>query len=421
VTNEPRYMDLEKLFEMYKGKEPTPTSDTPGFKAPHKARMAYFSLTPDLPYFQEKARALVLAQSLQHAVAPMNTMLGGGPDLLTLPFLLKENRDQDRRVVTRSLQASYLAYEDREKNLSWDVSPFQRGADPIFRDSHLYRPRPLASTVVQALSVPTISNAGVLGGVLSISAALAGPAALSHESERWSPEWRLSGATLTPKPYLTAASLTVLSPTGDNSFLLTAALTAAKVAPVPPVVLSPREMGPLLLKQAIAQETRAPNRLEFGPPNLFTDAIKEYKTELSKLKTVPEKEAFIQATLKKFGIEKTYYQMEKADDLYAMDSDKALKPLRDAYVKQAPSSLSRRPDFGALLLQAGGVFEPKELVSTGTGDSDRTYYVYWKTEDVKAKEPASLEQVRSEVEAAWRWQVARALAQEKAQEIDRYV
>lgn len=407
VKEEPKYVYLKDLFDKYKGQEPTPTSPTPGFKSPHKARFAWMSVSPTLPYFREQARAYVLAQSVQQLVSPLS-MLGSGGGGCAAPAALQVAAFQELQDWSHSLpvslQAGYARYLKNEKEYHW--SSRERALDrpsPLYRDSYLLRPAPLTLGAAQAIAGRLNPTAGIWGNLLPTTGALFGPAALAEQQAE----------ERTAKPLLAAAGLTGLVPEGNGLMLLTAALLHTKIEPAPPYpVMSAQEVALRLLDEESTQYART----------LFRTALRTFTEDLTKKKDAAEKEAVVQAFLKKLGVEKTYHVMKTAEDRYALDTDKELQPLKEAYEKDF--QLRGQVNFGLFLLEGRGnaLYAPDDsLIVPGTlergGEPSR--YVFWKTEDVRAKEPASLEAVRSQVEDAWRWQVAQAKAQARALEIEK--
>ena len=100
VTAQPRVNDLDYLFRLYKSKEPDPRLPTPGFKSPQKTAFAFFKVREDMAGVQERARAVILAQSLQQIIYPLSVS----------PMRIPP-------IPPMSLQAEYLSYENNQKNL----------------------------------------------------------------------------------------------------------------------------------------------------------------------------------------------------------------------------------------------------------------------------------------------------------------
>ena len=121
----------------------------------------------------------------------------------------------------------------------------------------------------------------------------------------------------------------------------------------------------------------------------------------------------IEEAVKKYGLQfADPMQDGKALDKYALDSDPALKNLRDAFDK---ANLSTKETFGDFLVFGmSNTFEPRQFAS----GSD--YYVVWQTEMLKAREPKSFAEARQKVVDAWYLLEARNLARQRADELSEF-
>src|SRR4029077_622641 len=86
------------------------------------------------------------------------------------------------------------------------------------------------------------------------------------------------------------------------------------------------------------------------------------------------------------------------------------------YFGGAPAQRGRR--FGREDGLSDKLFTPAERSdSAGFAAEDSPWLLVWKTQDVPARTPATLTEVRDQVLRAWRMQEARKLARKKAEEI----
>ncbi len=81
VTDLPGEDELRRFFERHKETEFNPTRETPGFKEPRKARIAFFAVTGEEPYYQKWAQELLAKGELHAKVGSLLTvpLPGTGP------------------------------------------------------------------------------------------------------------------------------------------------------------------------------------------------------------------------------------------------------------------------------------------------------------------------------------------------------
>ena len=166
-------------------------------------------------------------------------------------------------------------------------------------------------------------------------------------------------------------------------FTTAGALTKTKIEPVPAAVLTARQAGPILLQEESNRESLA---------HFFE--VLGTSAQLTKLKDTKEKENYLQETAKKFGLE--IQSLKQPEDRYALETSKELEPIKNAYTSMEPSG--RWSEFVAGRLLRAGLYAPlmlDELPSLAKPRDKPTYYLVWKTEDIKAREPDSMEEVRS--------------------------
>ena len=66
------------MFEHFRSEEPAPTRDRPGFKEPRKIKVEYLSVSPEMPYFKELARTMVLVPpAVWRVTGPLDALVGG--------------------------------------------------------------------------------------------------------------------------------------------------------------------------------------------------------------------------------------------------------------------------------------------------------------------------------------------------------
>ncbi len=393
VATQPTETALLDLFNKYRDKEPDPRLPRPGFRRPQRASIAYFSAPASLPYFQERARALVLMQSLQPVLLPLGLSRAGGGiyPLSWVQAVALRSPDMNNRIP--SLQAGVLKYQAEQKDLRWEE--LNRHDKPYLLDSHVLRPQAWTFAAVRARMAGAVPSLAGMGDAYSISWAVAGAAAVTQQAERAQAE----------KPFLTATAALIGQLNGASSLPLVGVVPWGKLERVPLSVAPARQVAPLVLEEETARLASTTHR-DWGT---------EFQEELKKQKDARERKAFIKKEIQKLGqfgwVTGSYHQTSQPEDRYQLDDDRELEPLKQAFERLSLPQ-NPRPTFGEFLLaRLPSVFEPVQL-----GD-----FWCWKTENIDAWTPGSLDQdeVRKEVKEAWLLDVARVKAREKALEITR--
>lgn len=374
VTEKPTDKDLLALFNKYKTKEPSPESETPGFKQPRRLQVQWVSGRTDSPEAQ-KAGAVGLA--IAQAATP------------------------------QAFQLTLLHEYERHKQMFEFRAPLW--TEPYFALSYypgLSKPDNAASTFGQ-----------LLGAIQSLGTPLSVPVtaqavAVARDDKDIAPviaeeaRQRIAvGCTL----LLSGTTMNPLTPFTE----LTYANQQVQYVPL----AAARKQLLERLQDGLAQEAAVSTLRNFMQQELDTkkaDAKKDPK--------------LLEEAAKKYGF-KTGLMTETRTQ-HDIADDPALKPLKEAYIGSR-SSLNRQIDkefanFVFTQLDKVRPFEPERYpeVRSFSGQSDdarwrtdKEPFVFWKVKDEAAFTPPSWQKIRDQVETAWKMEKARELAQKEAQRI----
>ncbi len=363
VQEKPSEQALKALYEQYKGDEPVPDRQTPGFKEPRRVRVETVDARPDSPFYQNAARAQALTSSVARQTAPVAAGLFGGPLVAAASALWP--------LAYNPLESEYRIYAGEMRSMI-------RNGQSIGVDLRDRRPL-YAGTVAQAL------GATPAGPLSAATGAVAGEVF-----------YRLGHATV-------AASLVGAS-AGNNPL-------AGMGLPYPywNTLQPPEQVESTLFDRVV-------NGLA---PRLVTNNLVTVATEVQKLKNRPDDErAYIAKAVKDYGL--TEHLMGRAETRFQLDKDPALAALRDAVAAEDAANAvegARPVDVSRVVLGGPtGVYEPQRF-PPDRWDFVKEPFLWWRVEDLQSHERA-FDAVRGQVEAAWRLEKARALAREEAKRID---
>jgi hypothetical protein len=419
VQGEPSAAEKERLFERYKGEEPAPFSDTPGFKEPRRVKIEHVSARADQPFYREEAVRQILASYLLRVPGGVVLPFGGvAPWAVNLahagafvqPRPGADEKRPDYFPPQDPVNPAYEAYRDEQRGLPYlgrrlDLSPEQPGKPKVeiwgvLHDANLHRLGPLTFTTGMALALPGLAPAGSAGAPALVASWLGSAAIYEQPDQRrlLYAQLALWGQSISP-------------PVGV--FGLNVPLGPAAYAPP---VLPREEMYGRLLEKAISEKA----------PRIMRENLENFATELAKFKGRPDKAAeFLKDNLKKFGLEGRLRSMSEARDRFELATDPALKELRDAYEAGWKLQEGKRPDFADFLLMGTSTFDPviwssefRQIPRDRLREREvREPFVIWRAQDVPAREPKSLAEkgVADRVIDAWRTLEARRLARKKAE------
>jgi hypothetical protein len=369
VKEEPTEKELVELFERYKNDEPNPERERPGFKVPRRIKVEWVSANPDADYYRkESARALQLLAATRPLMAAGTA--GGIPALdMALGAALAPDLD---------MQAEYEAYVTGTKSW-WDANPLlassllSKGVNPYAKG--LNRAETFAAAVGQLFA------AGATGAPLwGVDAALQGATDLQLAEQR--------------------ARAVSIALAGSSPFVPAVIAQEAAYVTVPVQPLS-------AVRDVMAERAR-----EHLGPHLASGALDTFQKDVDAKRSSPKEAAeFIQKNANSEHGITAHGAMTEARDATDIINDPALAPLRGAKLPQVALTPQDAKSFADALFRPSQTYHPEPY--HGTGD---TLYYFWLTENDRAYVP-SFEEARPKVEAAWKFNKARALALEEADKI----
>jgi hypothetical protein len=380
VKEKPTDAELEALFEQYKDQEYSPDKETPGFKQPRRIKAEWVASAAGSDYYRKQAQQLLLSVV---AATPSNPLLPVS--------LLDALANEYESLKWNQFRAPALTAEDF--------------AYAFYDYAYLHRPQDVAALVGKALG-----TAGFQGNVCVTVAAIQSAAVactekdvapmVAREAERRLP---LSGA------------------------VLAAATSGQPALALPAVWHYARKLDQFLPLDLVKGELL--RKLQQNVDNtLLRSSLDKFKTDMEALqKEVDSKKAkpadietFVQKAVKEHGW--SHGAMTQPEDLYAVNRAAGeLAPLKEAYMRDGQYGDAKGKRFAQGLFFGQPAdrwkpYTPKETLSFPSPiASDKKEFVYWKTEDQPAK-VLTFAAARKTVEAAWRFNKARALAQKKAEE-----
>jgi hypothetical protein len=394
VTAQPSEGELKELFDKYKKDEPAPFSENPGFKDPKRIKLEWVSSKADTPYFRklgiEEGKKETINSAARIAgisLAPAGGLMPSLGGVMSVTYRLPD-------LPEFRLETEYRNYQSRDRILSWiDSALFFFGV----HEYSVVHPHIVAATLADVLA-----NRATGGSVIS--------------------------------PYLTLVNQSVAQEIRERIRLGMAPLAGVGAGPLAvmdypaaiPQGLPLAAVRGQLLEQVNNELTR----------EKFAEEMKKFQDELEKrskdLKDVKKRgskeelEKYIAEFVKSHELTKG--ASAKLDDQYSIVDDPGLKPLRDKYfenplvAKNDPRGLRFGLDYFTdptgfrgrpMGLYQPSWFEFREPSRFSTNDD--VYYLTWKTEEVDAK-VRTFDKARDDVEKAWRWQRARDLAKQAAEQ-----
>jgi hypothetical protein len=356
VAEKPTEVELKRLFNQYKEQEPSPEREKPGFKEPRRVKIEWLSGSADSLYYQKVA---------------------------TLDL------DLTRALLPGYLELALLQEYDFAKS-DYRLPPL---GDPNFALA-IYTMKPRATNVAAAVG-EFLGCAGT--GALGFNAAYTYQAgAYAQEAKNW--------ASAVEKEAKDRAVHLARILANTDPFTAAAALDAAN--------RKDRYLPFDAVKDLVLDRMRhnAAQRVLF-------ENVETVRKELLAKRSKPEEvKAYIEKVVKELGFSK-HAQTEKLRDRFDIGDDPALKPLKDEYLRQRATDDPRGRGFANMFFsgtasQHAGLYDGQEMSSL---DSNAPI-LYWRTEDKPAYVP-KFDEVKAKVEAAWKFQKARALAKKAADDL----
>jgi hypothetical protein len=150
-------------------------------------------------------------------------------------------------------------------------------------------------------------------------------------------------------------------------------------------------------------------------PRMVTKNLEEFRSELVKLKGRPDDaREYIAKSVAKYGL--TVHLMQQARTGYQLADDPALQSLKQAVDAEAATTDQAPPDLAKVVLSGVGVYDPQPY-PISRFSVVKEPFLWWRVEDLPARQ-RPFEAVRGQVEAAWRFEQARALAKAEAERIE---
>jgi hypothetical protein len=397
-TPKPSEEDLKALYDTYKDVEFAPHKETPGFMRPRQIKVEWAEVSPDSEFYRRQARNLLLSQV---------TMLVGRPTLgpvldMTVPF------------IQEFASAKYEPY--------WDYVRVAPANDPSYSPplfTYTALQLPPASRADFALSMYTFTSLRRPATVAS-TVGLAAPGSFSLFASLFTIPNRAVAMESQNLAGAVAREATRRTPLSAAVFAFSNGV-AAPLAASAPLLYAEKVEEFLPLEVAKAEVVR---KLEERiSKSLAKSDLASFKEELDKEKKDAEKkrtggDKVVEAFIKKEITRRHWPHAETAAVYSRYDIGKApeLKPMREAYIKVHSSDEGPKDKrFGDLFFadvkaDPAKLFVPAEFVQ---GDNT---YVYWRSAD-RPPETQPFDRVRDQVEAAWRREKARPLAQAEAERV----
>ena len=409
IRETPTEGELRRRYELFKEKEPLPSSRDPGFKEPRRIVAEYVTASAGDSSYRNEARkqAEVLHKTMDprfrawaaYGSGFFNPVGSGvlGPALLHVGPLMFD-------PVRATYQKHLLAIKEGESSFP----PAEEQLSDID-----YRARVDLARLAQPTRIAT--TVGILGGTGGSLRGLANLyAGMAHDEVFGSgPRHRLGG---TLRQELTA----VLALSSPQHVL--GAVTLAGIGPAErgrragkQLVLLPEEMPARELRPMMQSALR--ERLARG---MLKANLETIRTELQKRHSEPKRaEEYLARVVKEYHLKRQ--QMPRPMSQLAMIEalnhkvDLGIKDLLEAAKKQNVRMRDR--DFASDLFGSQGAYEAR--LQEG-GSDDQRQFLYWRKEDLPAR-VRPFKDVRELVVRAWKMERARQKAEEEAVRLEKAI
>jgi hypothetical protein len=417
VKETPTERQLRDRYNLFKEKEPLPTSRDPGFKEPRRIVVEYVTASPEDPFYHEQARKQ--AQLLRRAMDPRFragacygagsfTPLGAGPLGAVLASAVPLAFDPVQAAYQNSLMSA--------KQMDTRFPP--AGEELVELD---YQARLDLARVARPTGIASL--VGVLAGPGNGFTGLTSLYAGMYHDELFGSLPPHKGGKSGELGGSVRQGLSVVLGSADPQQLFPLLVMAAtgpaergtgKRWVLKPETLSPHEMTPVL--QASLEE-----RLAVG---LLKSNLETITTELEKLRSDPKKaDEYLAKAVKEYHLAR--HQMKEPMSQHTMldrlenGADIGINGLKDAFQKRRVGMpLNAFVDFlferQSMFGRSRAVFEAEFLDNPAPRERA---FLHWLREDLPAR-VRPFEAVRADVVHAWKMEKARQLARQAAEEIE---
>jgi hypothetical protein len=388
VKETPTESDLRNLFDKYKGVEPAPDRELPGFREPRKLKIAWLEVRGDEPFYVRQADEVGRLGEAGVRLAG----LGFGSTAPVSSALTSTLADP-------ALQAAYAGYRVRfEDSIRNKWYPFRPTTDEII-DSSVVRPQNVGAALVTLVGSGLTKGSPLTAGLIVKERA--------NQFERQD------------RARVLAAMLSPATPAGSN--LLGNVLVAGAAMPTPPPLAVVRNDLVDGVKGDLARARAEQD-------------VREFAIELARLgqkKDKSDARSHADKFLRERGL-KTGGSTEFRDQ-YTLDDDPGLAVLADKkdrghgmidvpmrYGPRLFVPTDRRSGAPVLTYYEPIPFPLPDQSGFGSTLSIRPNepsYMIWRTETIEPQTPRELKDARAKVEAAWKLAKARELAKAAAEDL----
>jgi hypothetical protein len=389
--------DMRALYNLYKDREPVPDQSTPGFKVPRKLRLEWVGASHDSPYFQKQAAQWRLAlRDVQRGPGSVATPQAGGSLAPVIAQTVFNSFFDPRQLA--AYDELTKKYELRTKYGPYKLPGWQEPGFVLGTYTTRVRAEDAAGAVGQLMSGG--ATPGFPAGSLMALAGYQAPAVTRNRKD------------LEP---LVKEETTRRLQAGVT-------LVGLAAAPFPVGALAAcyqedRYLPPDLIKDEVAKAAdMAVSR------NVMAGSLSEFQKNIDDRRSTPAKarqwldgDSKTEGAIQKYGL--THGIMtDKPLDRYEIGKDKALAPLKDAYVRDPATPEPKGESFSRLFFgPEPALYHPGSLPAEHRWPDADEVFLFWTVEDKPAYVPG-YEEAKPQVEAAWKLQKARPLARKEAEQ-----
>lgn len=366
VTEKPTDEELQKLFEDYKNEEYSPTRDKPGFKQPRRVKVEWIEASATSAAYRQRSRERLLAE-IAGAVGQANVFSG-----------------------LAAFKPFYDEYQSSKTFGNIKLPDWTEGQSALsfYSFANERKPDAMASLMGQlaASSVQGNPLAPIVTAVGIAAAREAKPSApyLAKEAEQQAP------AVVS----ILGAGINETLPIGVlGSYLATG--RTERYLPMDAI------QGDLVAKV-----------LRKKAEELVASSIEQFRKDMDAKRSKPaDVKQVIEKALKEYQWE--HGESKELRDQYSLATDPGLSQVKEAYLYNYSAQDPKGKNMAATLFfqpQQSRTYTPLGLYS-GNG-----VVMFWKTADESPK-VLKFQDVKAEVEKAWRWEKARAKAEKAAEEL----
>jgi hypothetical protein len=405
--------EVRAMYDRYRGVEARPDQATPGFKVPRRIKVAWVRVPLDAPYYQKSAaETLKVLQAGLGFTAAGSAVLTGLPSIADPSFLSEFNA-----IKTEFTGGRYGRF---------DLAGLGQGGYPLSVYSLRPGPQEVAAAVGQA--------AGGSALLSPFETALTYQAGVYQRNARNKDMEALVAQEAREKRIPYGCGLLLAGASGAGPASLGGALTVSGLAAYGDAPQSLPATS-ALAQEMVRDRERATLTVDLGAANLRAFQ-KELDRQRARGANAEAKAQAVQKWLPK-GLEEYHLEamprpMEKALDQFELGKAPAVAPLREALLRRFGQFAEQLDEvFAFEVFQGEGLYEPMvwppgaslggeptdpRLAALGPRPPDREVFLVWRTENAPAYVP-SFDQVKEEVIAAWRLQMARITAEDQGDKL----